>query len=112
MRLLLVCVAFLFTMIAMMLDNHTTHYALTVYSNQGAVEGNPIARQLFDLVGLEPGLILSTVLATGLYIFVACTRRMVASTKIAILMLLGSIRFTAGISNMSVISTLALLGGN
>ena len=108
----LVFIAFLFTMIAMLLDNHTTHYALTVYSNQGAVEGNPIAKQVFDLVGLTPGLILSTVLAIGLYIFIACSRRMMARTKILILMLLGSLRFAAGLNNLAVISAMALLGGN
>lgn len=108
----LVCLAFLFAAAAMLLDNHTTHYALTVHADQGTYEANPLARGLFALLGLAPGLVVSTVLATGLYIFVACTHRMKAATKILVLVLLGTIRFSAGLNNLAVISAMALLGGS
>ena len=112
MRFLLVCLAFLFVTAAMLLDNITTHYALTMYTDQGVVEGNPFARGMFNLVGLTPGLLLNTVLSIGVYIFLVCTRRMTASTKILFLILMGSLRFSAGINNLAVISSMALLGGN
>lgn len=105
----LICLAFLFAAASMLLDNHTTHYALTVHAGQGTYEANPIARGLFSLAGLTPGLVISGVLAMGLYVFVACTHRMAASAKILILVLLGTLRFSAGLNNMAVISAMALL---
>ncbi len=105
----LICLAFLFAAASMLLDNHTTHYALTVYAGQGTYEANPIARGVFHLLGLTPGLVITAVLAIGLYTFVACTHRMTASAKILILVLLGTLRFSAGLNNMAVISAMALI---
>ena len=109
---LLVCLAFLFATSSMLLDNYSTYLALSQYPLQ-TYEHNPIFREVFGAVGLQWGIMLNVLVCMGAYIFLAGPwMRLAASTRTLILVLLGTIRFSAWTNNLAVISLITLQGGS
>ena len=85
-------------------DNATTFLCLRAPVNGFDVfEANPVARWLFDGVGLIEGLMLETVLTSGAVIFLVITPRIPRRTKVLLLTALALLPAWAVSNNLQVI---------
>lgn len=84
-------------------DNATTFLCLnTPIAGFEIFEANPVARWLFDGVGLAEGLIVETLLTSGAVVFLVLTHRIPRRTKVLLLAGLALLPAWAVANNMQV----------
>jgi hypothetical protein len=90
-------------------DNATTFMCLRKpVAGFDVVEANPIARWLFDSVGLVEGLAFEMAITTGAIIFLVLTRRVPLRAKIVLLVVLAVLPAWAAVNNLMVMRALGL----
>lgn len=91
------------------LDHWTTFVCLRVTVPGFAVrEGNPLAAWLFEQVGLVPGLVLDSVITVAALAFLLATRRVPATAKTLLLLMIGTWTAGAVANNVRAIEALGL----
>ncbi len=88
-----------------LLDNFTTFVCLTTAptsSHEILAEANPIARWLFDSIGLVEGLALSTVVTLAAVVFLLFTKRLHPHTRLLLLGVLAILPLFAALNNLQV----------
>lgn len=92
-----------------LLDNTTTFLCLREPVNGFEVfEANPVARWIFDAVGLLEGLMIETVITTAAVAFLVLTRRIPRNARIALLLMLALLPAWAVANNLQVIHEVGL----
>ncbi len=92
-----------------MLDNATTFLCLRApVSGFEVFEANPLARSLFDGIGLVEGLLVESVLTTSAVIFLVVTRRIPRRIKVLLLGFLALLPAWAVANNMQVMLELGI----
>ena len=90
-------------------DNTTTFLCLRQpVAGFEVVEANPIARWLFDSVGLIEGLVLEMAITTAAIAFLVFTSRISRRTKLLLLALLALLPAWASLNNLIVLRTVGL----
>jgi hypothetical protein len=90
-------------------DNTTTFLCLRQpVAGFEVVEANPIARWLFDSVGLIEGLMLEMAITTAAIAFLVFTSRISRRTKLLLLGLLALLPAWASLNNLIVLRTVGL----
>ena len=86
-----------------LLDNATTFLCLREpVAGFEVFEANPIARWLFDMLGLFEGLVLETFLTTAAVLFLVLTNRLSPNAKLALLIVLAMLPAWAVANNLAV----------
>lgn len=89
------------------LDNATTFACLSSpVPGFDVFEANPVARWLFDGVGLAPGLLIETLLTTAAVGFLVTTRRLSPRARAALLVVLALLPAWAAAHNFQVMQEL------
>jgi hypothetical protein len=92
-------------------DNTTTFLCLRQpVAGFEIVEANPIARWLFDSIGLVEGLVLEMLITTAAIAFLVFTGRISGRMKLGLLIVLALLPAWAALNNLLVIRTVGLLG--
>ena len=92
-----------------LLDNATTFICLRdPVAGYTVVEANPMARWMFESVGLVQGLLLETVLTTGAVAFLVLSPRISNPIRIALLALLIALPAYAAANNYMIMQTIGL----
>ena len=87
-----------------LLDNATTFLCLKgPVPGYEVFEANPVARWLFDTIGLTEGLLLETALTTAAVAFLVVTPRIPARTRLLLLVFLTALPAWAVANNLQVI---------
>jgi hypothetical protein len=90
-------------------DNTTTFLCLrNPVEGFEVVEANPIARWLFDSVGLAEGLVLEMLITTAAIAFLVQTQRIPSRTKLMLLSVLALLPAWAALNNYLVIRAVGL----
>lgn len=93
-------------------DNTTTFLCLRQpVPGFSVIEANPLARWLFEAVGLANGLVLEMLLTTVAVAFLVWTRRLAPNLRTAILCVLAVLPAWASVNNYLVLRTLQGAGG-
>jgi hypothetical protein len=92
-----------------LLDNTTTFLCLRAPVNGFEVfEANPVARWIFDAVGLFEGLMIETVITTAAIAFLVLTSRIPRNARLALLLVLALLPAWAVANNLQVIYDVGL----
>ena len=92
-------------------DNATTFLCLRQPVEGFEVfEANPVARALFDSLGLVEGLVLEMAITLLAVVFLVWTRRVPRRLKLTLLALLAVLPAWASVNNLIVIRAVAVLG--
>jgi hypothetical protein len=90
-------------------DNTTTFLCLRQpVAGFEVVEANPVARWLFDSIGLAQGLVLEMVITTAAIAFLVQTDRIPSRTKLMLLTVLALLPAWAAFNNLLVIRAVGL----
>ena len=90
-------------------DNATTFLCLRApIAGYEVVEANPIARWLFESVGLAEGLLFEMVITTAAIIFLVVTERIPHRIKLTLLVILAVLPAWASVNNLLVMRAVGL----
>jgi hypothetical protein len=93
-----------------MMDNVTTFACLrSATPGFRVTEANPIARWLFDSVGLVEGLVVETIITTLAVGFLVFTQRLSLRVRVTLLCILAALPAWAAINNLNVMRAVGIL---